>query len=94
MRPALMRSPNRASSGGTARVETATLITVTTPTAVASESSSEPGWRKAEKATATTRVAPARKVVRPALSRVAPAASQGPRPAASSSRKRETIKSE
>ena len=93
-RPALIRSPSRASSGGTATVETATLITVTTATAVASESSSEPGCRKAEKTTATNRVTPAKRVVRPALARVAAAASRGPRPRASSSRKRETISSE
>jgi hypothetical protein len=89
-----MRSPSRASSGGTARIETATLITVTTPTAVASESSSDPGCRKAEPSTATTSVAPAKRVVRPALARAAAAASHDPRPAPSSSRNRETISSE
>jgi hypothetical protein len=93
-RPALIRSPSRASSGGTASVAIATEITVTTAVAVASESSSEPGWRKEEKTRATIRVPPANIVVLPAVARVASAASQGRRPAASCSRKRETISSE
>ncbi len=71
-----------------------TLITVTTAVAVASESSSEPGWRKAEKTRATIRVTPAKSVVRPALARVAAAARQGSGSRSSSSRKRETISSE
>ena len=94
IRPALMRGPSSPSSGGTARVETTTLITATTAVAVASESSSVPGCRKAEKTRATISVVPAKKVVRPALPRVAAAASQGPSPPSSSSRKRETISSE
>ena len=40
-----------------------------TPTVVASESSSEPGWTKAESARAASRVAPAKSVVRPAVAR-------------------------
>jgi hypothetical protein len=84
----LILAPNSPSSGGTARTATRTLIAVTTPTAVASESSSEPGCRKAEPTTATIRVTPAKRAVRPALPRAAAAACQGPLPPSSSSRKR------
>ncbi len=71
-----------------------TLITVTTAVAVASERSSEPGWRKAEKTRATISVVPAKSVVRPALTLVAAAARHGSGSRSSSSRKRETISSE
>ena len=72
IRPALMRAPSRASRAGSAAQAIRTLIAVTTARAVASETSSEPGWRKAERKIETNRVAPAKIVVRPALARVAP----------------------
>ncbi len=53
-----------------------------------------PGWKKAERKIEKKRVAPAIAVVRPALRRVIAAARAGAWPAASSSRKRETISSE
>ena len=88
------RSPSRASSPGSAATAMTTLIAVTTAAAVAIESSSEPGCRKAERTIAMRKVEPAKTVVRPALRRVRSAAVGGLRPAASSSRKRETISSE
>ena len=63
--PALIRSPSRASRPGRPATATTTLRAVATPTVVASESSSEPGWTKAERASAANSVAPAKTVVRP-----------------------------
>jgi len=69
-----------------------TEIAVTRIAVPARESSSEPGRTKTETSIETKRVVPANIVVRPAVRRVEWAASIGSLPAASSSRKRETIK--
>ena len=58
----------------------------------ASESSSEPGRTKTVTIIETKSVEPAKRVVRPAVWRVAQAASSGSAPSPSSSRKRETIR--
>ncbi len=92
--PALTRVPSSVSSPGSAATATTTLRMVATPTVTASDSSNEPGWTKAESPRAASSVAPAETVVRPAVARLRFAASWGSSPAASSSRKRETIRSE
>ena len=92
--PELIRSPSSASRGGSAIQAIATLIGVTTTSAVASESSSDPGCRNDERRIEVKSVAPANSVVRPAVRLVIRAASHGGVPRASSSRKRETMKSE
>ena len=92
--PALIRSPSSASRVGRAIQAIATLIGVTTTSAVASESSSDPGCRNDERRIEMKSVAPANSVVRPAVRLVIRAASHGEAPRASSSRKRETMKSE
>ena len=94
MRPALMRGPSRVRRAGRAPQAMVTLIAVTTTRAVASETSSVPGWRKAEAKSETKRVDPAKATVRPAVRRLRSAAAGGSCPAASSSRKRETMKRE
>ena len=80
------------STAGPAIVETRTLSTTTRPTVAASEASSEPGTMKKATSIESSRVLPAKAVVRPAVRRVSAAASVGETPLASSSRKRETIK--
>ncbi len=70
-----------------------TLIAVTRVAVPASERNSEPGMIQRITAIATTRVAPAKAVVRPAVWRVRRAAVSGSVPESSSSRKRETISS-
>ena len=70
-----------------------TLTTVTTIAVPASERNSDPGITQRVTAIARTRVEPAKAVVRPAVRRVRAAAASEPLPAASSSRKRETINS-
>ena len=79
---------------GSAIQAIATLIGVTTTSPIASERSSEPGCRKDERRIEVKRVAPANTVVRPAVRLVVVAACHGEAPAASSSRKRETMNSE
>ncbi len=93
-RPTLIRGPSRVSSAGSEAQAIRTAIAVTTASAVASETSSVPGWKKAERKIERNSVPPAIAVVRPALRRVRAAARAGSCPAASSSRKRETISSE
>ena len=66
-------------------------IAVTRIAVPARESRSDPGRTKTETAIEAKSVVPAKSVVRPAVRRVARAASRGALPAASSSRKRETI---
>ena len=80
MRPALMRGPSTASRPGRAPQAMTTLIAVTTTRAVASETSSVPGWRKAEAKSETKRVDPAKTTVRPAVRRLRSAAADGDRP--------------
>ena len=83
--------PSRVSSAGPAIVATRTLSTTTRATVAASEASSEPGTMKKATSIESSRVLPAKAVVRPAVRRVTVAASIGGIPFASSSRKRETI---
>ena len=94
MRPELMRGPSRASRAGSAPQARATLIAVTRTRAVASETNSVPGCRNAETKSETKRVDPAKATVRPAVRRLRSAAARGSCPAASSSRKRETMNRE
>ena len=75
--PALMRGPSRVSRAGSAAQAIRTAIAVTTARAAASETSREPGWKKAERKIEKKRVAPAIAVVRPALRRVIAAAAVG-----------------
>jgi hypothetical protein len=75
--PALIRGPSRASRAGREAPAMSTAIAVTTARAAASETSNEPGWKKAERKIEKKRVAPAIAVVRPALRRVAAAAANG-----------------
>ena len=70
----------------------ATLSAVTRIAAPARERKRLPGITQRVTAIARTRVEPAKAVVRPAVWRVRQAAPSGSAPAASSSRKRETIK--
>ena len=79
---------------GSAIQAIATLIGVTTTSAVASERSSEPGCRNDERRIEVKRVAPANSVVRPAVRLVIACRLPRRGPAASSSRKRETMNSE
>ena len=72
---------------------TRTVSTTTSARVPASEASSAPGTMKKATSIESTSVLPAKTVVRPAVRRVAQAASIGSAPAASSSRKRETISS-
>ncbi len=85
--------PSSISTAGAIRVEMVTVRTTTIASVPASEASSEPGRTKIETSIESSRVLPANIVVRPAVRRVIVAASSGSRPAASSSRKRETISS-
>ena len=66
---------------------------MTTIAVPANEISSEPGITKSVTSIARKRVEPAKTIVRPAVRRVIRAASRTSAPAASSSRKRETISS-
>ena len=74
-------------------VAIATVRITTIASVPASDASSEPGRMKIETSIESSSVLPANIVVRPAVRRVAQAASTGSFPAASSSRKRETISS-
>ena len=85
--------PSSVSTAGPATVATSTLSATTSTSVAASEPSSEPGTMKKATSIESISVLPAKTVVRPALRRVAAAASTGVAPAASSSRKRETISS-
>ncbi len=93
IRQRLMLGPTSTSRAGPTRVATATLSTTTIATVPASEASSGPGTTKIETSIEISSVLPAKIVVRPAVRRVMAAAVCGSFPAASSSRKRETISS-
>ena len=84
--------PSRESKGGARKIAVIKEIAVTKIAVPASESNSEPGRTKIETSIEANRVVPANRVVRPAVRLVDQAASPGLLPAASSSRKRETIK--
>ncbi len=86
--------PSTTSSAGPTIVATSTLSATTIVTVPASEASSDPGTMKSATTIEISRVLPAKIVVRPAVARVAQAASKVVAPAANSSRKRETISSE
>ncbi len=83
--------PSRTSTAGPAITATLTLIKTTSITVAASDASSAPGTTKNATSIETISVLPAKITVRPAARFVVTAASKGDAPAASSSRKRETI---
>ena len=93
IRQRLRLGPSRVSSAGPAIVATRTLSTTTRATVAAREASREPGTMKKATSIESSRVLPAKAVVRPAVRRVTAAAVGGSSPPASSSRKRETISS-
>ncbi len=85
-------SPTRVRIAGPTTVATVTLRTTTIATVPARLTSSEPGRISSETSIESSSVEPAKATVRPAWRLVLRAASTGSAPAASSSRKRDTIK--